>query len=395
MNIFRHILIGLASLVFITAVTGFAYTLTLHTTVMDRTVVKTWLNESQVYDGRLINALVQTATANNGQDGTPQPPAPTNALTPSPDVVKTALNATFTPEFTRTQIEGVINDAYDWIDGTRPNFTFSIPIDQKRDTLIAQLAKGLGPQIAALPICQVTTYTQNSVCRPPNVTVEQLANEITAQSVNDSGTFAKPINNESLTQANTQQSSKQPTLSQLPTVRKTIDLLLWLLPVVGLTSLIAIIFATTKGQRMAQVARLSRRVSLSMLFIFIPTVIVVYLAKDNDFGLAGMFNAQTGELVVPLVKTILVGILSRLGLITGSIAALSAATWIILNILQRHKPQPLPVAPSINPSTPPPIEASAPLEQQPLSRPASPSIAIPEPSQQPPINPEQPPTNYR
>jgi hypothetical protein len=175
MNIFRHILIGLASLVFITAVTGFAYTLTLHTTVMDRTVVKTWLNESQVYDGRLINALVQTATANNGQDGTPQP-APTNALTPSPDVVKTALNATFTPEFTRTQIEGVINDAYDWIDGTRPNFTFSIPIDQKRDTLIAQLAKGLGPQIAALPICQVTTYTQNSVCRPPNVTVEQLAN---------------------------------------------------------------------------------------------------------------------------------------------------------------------------------------------------------------------------
>jgi hypothetical protein len=132
-----------------------------------------------------------------------------------------------------------------------------------------------------------------------------------------------------------------------------------------------------------------------MLFIFIPTVIVVYLAKDNDFGLAGMFNAQTGELVVPLVKTILVGILSRLGLVTGSIAALSAATWIILNILQRHKPQPLPVAPSINPSTPPPIEASAPLEQQPLSRPASPSIAIPEPSQQPPINPEQPPTNYR
>lgn len=346
MNIFRNILIGICSLIFITATTAFAYTLTLHETIMDRAVVKSWLDESNIYDGRLINALVQTATTSESRTGSSQPAA--NVLTPSPDVVKTALNATFTPDFTRTQIEDVMNNAYDWIDGTSPEFTFSIPIDQKRDVLIAQLAKGISPQLAAIPTCQAATYRQDSVCRPPNVTVEQFASEITTQSINESGVFSKPINNESFAQADMKQSG-QPALSQLPTVRRTINLLLWLLPIIAVISLVALTFAATKGQRILRVAHLSRRVSLSMLFIFIPTIIVVYFAKDNNFGLANMFNAQTGELVVPLIKTILIGILSHLAVITGSIVGLSAIAWIILSILRHNKIQPQPATQTVRP----------------------------------------------
>jgi membrane-associated HD superfamily phosphohydrolase len=354
MNIFRTILIGLASLIFMIALTGFVYVFTLQTTIMDRTVVKGWLNESKLYDGRIIDTLVEATNAGGGQNGAPQPAA--NTLSASPEAIKTALNATFTPQFTQTQIEGVVNNAYDWIDGSSSEFAFSIPIDQKRDTLVAELSKAIEPQILALPVCQEFRATApQSICRPSNMTVEQLANQLTAQSIDESGAFAKPITNESFSKPkqNTTQQPQQTSLSQLPVINKAIDMLLLALPVAAIISLGAIILATASGHRLARIARLSRRVFFAMLFIFLPTILVVWIAKDNDFGLSSLFAAQTGELVIPLIKTIAVGILCHLALITGIIAGISATTWIAFNIWQR-KAQPITVTES--PISMPPAE---------------------------------------
>lgn len=335
MNILRAILIGLASFVFIVAVTGFVYLFTLQTTIMDRTVVKSWLSESKLYDGRLITALVQATNAGGGQNSASQPAA--NTISASPEAIKTALNATFTSEFTQTQIEGVVNNAYDWIDGSSQEFTFSIPIDQKRDTLIAQLSKAIEPQIATLPICRSIQQAPQSICRPSNVTLEQFASQMTTQSIDESGAFSAPITNKSFSQASkdTSQQPKQASLSQLPAIRKGIDTLLLALPIAAAVSLVTIIFATASGHRLVRIARLSRRVLFGMLFIFLPAVIVVWLAKDNDFGLSNMFAAQTGELVIPLIKTIAVGILTQLAIITGIIGIIGAAAWIALSIWQR------------------------------------------------------------
>jgi hypothetical protein len=341
MHILRAVLIGLASFLFITAVTGFAYLLTLHTTVMDRTAVKSWLSESRLYDGRLIAALVQTTNAGGGENGTPQTPA--DRLSASPEAMQTALNATFTPEFTQAQIEGVVNNAYDWIDGTSPVFTFSIPIDQKRDTLIAQLSKAIEPQIATVPVCQTSRSTQESTCRPPHMTIEQLANQLTTRSIEDSGAFAAPISNESFTKPNqkTSQKPEQTSLSQLPAIRKGIDLLLLLLPITAAVSLMAIIFATMRGRRAARVARLSRRIFFVMLSIFLPAIIIVWIAKDNDFGLSNMFTAQIAELVVPLIKKIALGVIGQLAVIAGVIGSIAATAWIVFVIWQRNKLPPV------------------------------------------------------
>lgn len=402
MNILRAILIGLASFVFIVAVTGFVYVFTLHTTVMDRSVVKGWLSESKLYDGRLISALVQATNAGGGQNGAPQPSA--DVLSASPEVIKTVLNATFTPDFTQTQIEGVVNNAYDWIDGTSPEFTFSIPIDQKRDTLIAQLAKAVEPQVATLPVCQASRVATGSACRPPNVTVAQLAIQLTTDSINESGTFAKPITNESFSNANknTGQQPQQTTLSQLPAIREGIDALLIALPVAAAISLMIIILATAHGQRMARAARLSRRVLFGMLFICLPSVLIIWLAKDNDFGLSGMFAAQTGELVVPLIKTIAVGILAQLAIITGIIGGISVIAWITLSITGRNKPQPVPVVQPNDQITPQAPVTTIQSPQQPVAQ-ATPAVVdqsdqalvdTPQAPQQQQINSEQPPVNY-
>ncbi|MET0979764.1 MAG: hypothetical protein ABWX90_00735 [Candidatus Saccharimonadales bacterium] len=340
MNIFRTILIGLASLIFMIALTGFIYVFTLQTTVMDRTVVKGWLRDSELYDGRLIAALVQTTNAGGGQNDAPQPAA--NTLSASPEAIKAALNTAFTPQFTQTQIEGVIDNAYNWIDGSSSEFAFSIPIDQKRDTLVAELSKSIEPQILALPVCQpFQAAAPQSICRPSNVTVEQLASQLTAQSVDESGVFTKPITNESFANASQSaaQQPKQTIFSQLPDIYKGANALLLALPIAAVISLGIIIVATMHGQRLARVTRLSRRVLFSMLFIFLPTAFILWIAKDNDFGLSGMFAAQTGQLVAPLIKTIGVGILNQLALITGIISGISAAAWIAFTVWQRKVQQ--------------------------------------------------------
>lgn len=355
MNILRTMLIGLASFVCIAAISLFVYALTLQTTIMDRTTVKNWLSDSKIYDGKIISALVQTTNAGGGQDGAPQPEA--GKISASPEAIKTALNTAFTPDFVQTQIEGVVDDAYNWIDGTAPEFKFSIPIDQKRDTLITQLAKGIEPQIAALPICRSVQITQEPTCRPAGLSVEQFANQLTAQSIDESGAFAAPITNASFSKKS-QQGTSQPdstVLTQLPAIRKGIDMLLIVLPIAAIISIVIIVSVTTHGRRIATAAHLARRIFLGMLFILIPAVAVVWIARGNDFGLASMFNAQTGALVVPLIKTIAVGILSQLAIISGIVGGISAVIWICLSIWQRKTPQPIPVTPTPTPiSTPTP-----------------------------------------
>ena len=154
MNILRNFLIGLMRFTCITALSGFIYLLTLQTTVMDRMVVKNWLNESGIYDGKLLTALLQT-----GDTQTTQPEAAA-AITPSTDAIKTSLNATFTPEFTKTHIEQIIDSTYDWAEGKSPTLSFSVPIDEKRETFVQSLSRALEPQIAALPVCQSVAAAQ-------------------------------------------------------------------------------------------------------------------------------------------------------------------------------------------------------------------------------------------
>lgn len=372
MNILRAILIGLASFIYVIAVSGFVYVLTLDTTIMDRAVVKTWLKDSQIYDGQLISALVQTPSAAGEQ---PSSQSESGKISASPEAVKAALNAAFTPDFTQTQLEGVVDNAYNWIDGTSPEFKFSIPIDQKRDTLITQLAKAIEPQVATLPVCRSATQsTQQSICRPATISVEQFATEVTTQSIDESGAFSAPLTNASFTKnAQTKaQPSSSSTLANLPVIKKVADTLLIALPIIALACILIIITATKRGQRLAAASRLSRRIFFGMLFLLIPSLIVVWLAKDNDFGLSSILTAQSATLLIPLIKTIAVGILSKLALISGIIGGISLISWIGLSIWRHQKPEavqpliqapPQPVA-----QTPSPIDSQSPtLASTPVS----------------------------
>lgn len=323
MKIFRIVLNGFAAFICVTSIVGLVYLFTLQATVMDRDAVKGWLSDSKIYEGNLIASLIQPAATTE--------PVPTQmTLGTSPEMMKTALNATFTPDFIREQVEGVIDNTYDWVEGKNPELTFSIPIDQQRDTFIQQLSKTLEPQIAALPICG---SVQADVCRPASLTVEQLASQMTTQSIDESGMFAAP-----LTPASFPQDTQQPTsplLAQLPALREIVDLLFIILPIIIILSVVTIIFATQPDRRLTAAVHLSRRIVFSMLFTLIPAAIVMFLLKDNDFGLSQMFAAQIGDLIVPLIKIVIVDIAYNLVLFSGITAMISAAAWITLAVWQK------------------------------------------------------------
>lgn len=358
MNTLRTFLIGLAGIVCVTAISGFVYLLTLQNTVMDRAVVKEWLSESKIYDGRLLSAFVQTSSTNDTQGSTSQQP---NVIAPSPDMVENILAATFTPDFTQTHIESLVDNTYDWIEGTTPTFAFSIPINQKRDAFIQELAKALEPQVAALPVCRPPFSAQGSTCRPANISPAQLAVQLSEQSVNESGFLDQPLTNQSFTSnsASTSQPPSNSTLTQMPAIKQIIDLLLVILPVVVAVSAVVIILGN-KGRRLQASSRFSQRVFFSMLFTLIPAIVIVFILKDNDFGLSNIFTTQIAELIVPLIKTTILAIAYSLALFSGITAAIGLMSWIILSVIQ-HNMRKNAILSVVTPTAPTPTQ---PLPQQ-------------------------------
>lgn len=339
MNILRTILVSLAGFVCVIAISGFISLLALQYTVMDRTVMKDWLTASKIYDGRLLAALSQATNSETGQLGNPKLAQSQESINASPAAIQSALNATFTPDFVQAQVESIVDNAYDWTESKTPEFTFSIPIDQKRDTFIQQLSKAIEPQIGALPVCQSARQTQQPICRPHSITIEQFASQLATQSIDEAGVFAAPITNESITKGNQkdpQQSDKSP-LAQLPAIRSSIGILLAVLPIAVIVSIAIVILATAGGRRLAASSRLSRRIFFSMLLTFIPSIAVVWIAKDSDFGLSNMFTAQMGDLMIPLIKIIIVSISAKLALFSGIICIVSVATWIGFTIWRRKR----------------------------------------------------------
>lgn len=318
MKFFRTVLNALAVFICATSIVGLVYLFTLQATIMDRTVVKGWLTDSKIYEGNLIASLIQPAD-------TPSVPNE-SVVNTTPTMMKTALNATFTPDFIRVQVEEVIDNAYDWAEGKKPTFTFSIPIDQKRETFIQQLSKTLEPQVAALPVCGTI---QGVTCRPASLSVEQLTAQMTAQSIDESGMFATPITPATFSQQTPQPNS--PSLTQLPALRQIIDLLFILLPIVIILSAAAAIFAASPNQRLVAAIRLSRRVFFGMLFTLVPALIIMLILNDNDFGLSKMFAAQIGDLIVPLIKIVIIDVASHLALFSGIVTVISGTAWIALH----------------------------------------------------------------
>lgn len=322
MSVLRKITIWFLCLGCVTAVSGIVYILTLESTLLDRTVVKQWLVDARVYDDNmLIDALVQTPPENT---------RPSDQLTLPPDAIKLAMGNTFTPDFIKTQTENVVNNAYDWMEGKTPTFQFSVPIDQKKEMLIQQLATLIEPQIEAIPACS-RAITAN--CRPSTLNQSQFATEAATQSINESESFDKPITNETFAEPSGKppKKSESAALAQLPAIRSATNVLFVILPIAAALSLAAIAFLARSSDRLRVFTKLARRLFFSMLLGVIASGVVLWIARDSDFGLKDLLAAQSsaiGGLIAPFLKNMIVGFAGSLLFWSGIFGSISLLVWI-------------------------------------------------------------------
>lgn len=332
MDFIRKLSIWLASLICVIAISGTVSLLTLQTTILDRSVVKSWLQQSKLYDdNKLVSAIVQTPSGEQAQD----------IVTIPPEAIKTALGNTYNSEFIQTQTETVVNAAYDWMEGKTSDFQFSIPIDQKRDTLIQQLSTAIEPQVATIPVCSLRVQTG---CRTPGLTPLQYAQQLATQSIQESGAFSEPLTNKSIAQpvSDPKETTSSFALTQLPLLRSIVSILIVALPLVALLSVIFISLMTQGSSRLAILSKLSRRVFFGVALSLAGSIFILWIGHDSDFGLTKTLTAQAsdiGGLVAPLVKIIIIGLASKLALFSSIVCLVSLAAWICFRLLQKRAVQ--------------------------------------------------------
>lgn len=349
MNFLRTTIVGLASFVCVLAISGFIWLTTLTATLLQPGAVKGWLRESGVYS-KLLSTLVTTneQAAQGGLNST--------------EATKQALHNTFTPDYIQQQAETAIDSTYLWLEGKSDKAAFSIPVDEKRTTFINNFAAAIEPQVAALPVCSAASQVNaNSVtCRPPQLTPQQFAQMIAAETVTRSEMLGKPLTEETIAaqQAGTSPTESQ-TLAQLPTSVQLINTLLLILPLAALLCFGIIALAAT--DRLIAFARLARRVWFGSLFTLIAAGVLLYLSA-NPQVLPNFSSTQTGgivELFTPVLQRAVAAVAGQLALLSGISVAISGAFWILLSVLRKRREQarihdsPPPSTPVSTPSTPP------------------------------------------
>ncbi|MDB5165334.1 MAG: hypothetical protein JWM00_224 [Candidatus Saccharibacteria bacterium] len=351
MNFFRTILIWLARLVCVLAVSGTVSLLVLQTTLLDRTDVKQWLKASGLYDSSLISALFP---AESTQVDIPTVAATSQELV-SNEAVKAALQRTFTTDFIQSGFESVIDNSYDWMEGKRATFAFSVPVDSKRDTFIAELIKEVEPRVAALPPCGVVAQ---SLCRPAPIPPADFTRQIVTDSIGQSDFLKAPITQTMFAAASQQQDTTS--LSELPRLRSAVAFLLYLLPVLFCVAALGGALLSLRGTRLQFFIKLSRGVFSNMILAVVIAGVVLLLDRSGALPIEQLLGQSNplAPFIAHFITQMITGIAWTLLLIAGITLVISTGSWIALSIIKKRRPAiELPPNPSINAPHPAPHES--------------------------------------
>ncbi len=330
MHTLRISSLWLLRLLCVTAVSGTLYIVTISTTLLDRQDVKDWLSASSAYDeGALISALFAEQ---------PDTAAPTSTVITeqdiiTPDAIKQALIRTFPASFIEQSFNTVIDKSYDWVEGKEATFSFSVPIDTKRQVFIDELIKEVEPTVAALPLCSPSV---NTLCRP-NIAVADFTHQIVTDSLAASDFLQTPITEKSFSSAAS--NDELFSLSQLPVLRQVVSLLLWILPALFIISVFGVWLLSERGTRLTLFSKLSRTVFSSMTLAILLSGAIIAIEKIYGLPIEAVLP-QGGALVPIMAEFITEMILAfswSLLFIAAVLFTFSLAGWITFTQLRKRQ----------------------------------------------------------
>ena len=330
MRILRPFLIGLLSFLCIASIGLIVYVGTLQLTILDRTVVKSWLRDGGVYENKLFPTLMNP-DASTGQSAPNQYGIPVEAL-------RLALERTFTKDYVQSQTETTIDKFYDWLNGKTKEFAFTIPINEKRDTFIAEFTRAGTPYVAALPIC-TTSLAPNTPCRPARATPELYTLTVVTSIVEQSKFFQQPISSESIPQ------NSSPALQSLTLLKSLVPysiIILICLGILAIASAITHLWLITPTRRLHALAHLGKRVFFSQAFTLAAALFLLWAFYSGFFKLPGLPGDQPAvirETINAVVKLTATDFAGKLALLSGIICAVGLALWIAITIYRRRRTQ--------------------------------------------------------
>ncbi len=319
---------GFSSLLFATlCTTAISLTVsfyTLNATLLNQSEVKRWIKESGIYID-----IIPTILKNAPQEAQAQP---TQSLL-TQEVIARVFSESMPPEFVQSQVEQVIDGTYAWLEGREGSVKFRLPLDQKKDTVIANLKKAILPKIQALPPCVTLsdlTRTQSEfTCRPQNLTADEFAETISSQAVSNIGLFERPLTESAFT-IKAPDPSADPVGAQakhLPMYRQWFGLALIITPLVALAGALGVFLVST--DKLRSYVRLSRQIFIGSLLTTALAALIIYTSRY--ITLPG--TADQGDIIKLLTPVIHIGaqgIATTLATYSAIPMVIGLITWLYL-----------------------------------------------------------------
>lgn len=304
---------GLVLLILLISVALWVLAATLQMTLLNRDTVKQWGAESGAYE-----KLVETLEINQ-VDATGMV---------SGDMLRQAIGRTFTPTYIQEQTEVIVDAAYDWVDGSATEITYTIPIHERRDEFIANLAAVIEEKVQGLPQCG-GSLSLNDDCIPRAYTVETYAMSVAEQTAKDSELFEEPLTSIDAEPIDA--------VKALPILASFTAMAVWLLPIVIVLAGAGYVLLSKEWRRGI--------INLGKRFVFSSTTLVVIGALAWIFGgsvdlgtrLFGGSDATLIAMVVePILQQAVVSIGMWLTIFAGAVLLIGLILWIVGAILQRR-----------------------------------------------------------
>jgi hypothetical protein len=301
------------------ALSGFISLLAINNTALSQPIVTRWLAESGVY-GKLVPELID--------DSLRLSPTETTQTIVTPALVRDAISESLPAAYVQAQTEKVVSGTFAWLEGRDDAVRFALPLDEKREVVLANLEAAILPKVTALPPCvTLADYTRAQTdlsCRPQTTSAEEFTNTIATEALNDISLFNQPLTESQFTVGSDNSTNAQ--LGMIPTYRRWFNLLLMVLPLISIAGLLGV--ALVANKRRVSLMRVFRQIFLGaattgviggMVYLLAPTLALPTEANQGIQGLA-----------TPVLRLALRDIAAHLAIYSIAPAAIGLVVWQVL-----------------------------------------------------------------
>ena len=155
--------------------------------------LETWLSQSGLYSA-VVSTAVSQAQKSTDTGGS-------NGISLSDIAVQQAAKTAFSPTLLQKDVNIVVDNNYEWLQGTIPAPNFKIDLTEAKRAFAQQVGQYVTMHLAGVPVCttaQAAALSNNSdpltiACRPANLNAKTEGANVTQKIVSGDGFLANPV----------------------------------------------------------------------------------------------------------------------------------------------------------------------------------------------------------